>query len=201
MDFAIDSSVVSPRIDTRWRASKHGQDAAQPGTLDLTKFTSGTHYNIGSRTDNVIPSGIAVQFNGTSGMYEPWNPEPHQVSGAWAASTAYAKDAIVKLADGKVLKCTTAGTSHTAAPTGPAVGSTVTDGTAVWTRLPDPVDLAGYINDDEGISLYRRVGVAASTKGAFALLLHGIIEPGLLPVAAQRTTVKAAPSTGSFIYV
>ena len=59
---------------------------------------------------------------------------------AYAASTAYAKGAYVMPAavPGKVFECTTAGTSHTAAPSWatPAVGATLAEGagTCVWTR-------------------------------------------------------------------
>lgn len=190
-DFAIDSSQTTPRIDTRWRTSKHGQDNAQPGMLDLTKFVSGTHYNIGGRTDNVVPSGVAVVKN-AAGLYEPL------VGDAWVTATAYALgDRII--IDGAVLIATTAGTSDASAPTVPAaVGGTVTDGTVVWTR---EAGLAGFINDDEGVSLYRRVGVAASEKSTFALLVHGIIDADFLPVSAQAAVVKTINSTGSFIYV
>lgn len=79
-DFAITRTNTENRVDTRWRASQHGQFTAQPGTLDLTKFVDGTHYNIGSRKDNVIPSGVAVQLNSTSGMYEPWDPAAVEVA-------------------------------------------------------------------------------------------------------------------------
>jgi fibronectin-binding autotransporter adhesin len=54
----------------------------------------------------------------------------------WAASTAYALNALVvpTTSNGYYYKCTTAGTSGSAAPTWPVTsGSTVTDGTAVWT--------------------------------------------------------------------
>lgn len=53
---------------------------------------------------------------------------------AWAATTAYSLNAEV-INSGGVLKCTTAGTSASTAPTNPAVGSTVTDGTVVWSRI------------------------------------------------------------------
>ena len=59
---------------------------------------------------------------------------------AYAASTAYAKGDYVMPAavPGKVFECTTAGTSHTAAPAWgtPAVGATLAEGagTCVWTR-------------------------------------------------------------------
>jgi len=73
-DFAITSTHVDNPVDTRWRASHHGQTTAQPGTLDLTEFVEGVHYNIGGRTDFVIPSGVAVQLDKDSGMYVPWVP-------------------------------------------------------------------------------------------------------------------------------
>lgn len=58
---------------------------------------------------------------------------------AYVASTAYALGDYVMpaAASGKVFECTTAGTSHSAAPTWatPAVGATLADGgTLVWTR-------------------------------------------------------------------
>lgn len=143
-DFAIDTSRTEPRIDTRWRASKFGQDHAQPGTLDLSTFVEGTHYNIGGRTDNVIPSGVALTKNATSGLYEPWTP------GASAE---------------------------------------------------DHPNLAGFINDDAGIELFRRTGVAKSTKAAFALLIVGGIDATRLPVSAQRAPVQVAPTTGLFTFI
>ena len=154
-DFAIDSSRTAARVDTRWRTSTHGEDAARPGTLDLSKFISGTHYNIGGRADNVIPSGVAVQYNDSTKMYEPWVP----------------------------------GT--------PAVGEPGDEDYEAPTGEP----IAGFINDDQGIDVYRRQGVAASTKSSFALLVHGIIETAFLPIAAQAAAVKDAQSTGSFVFV
>ena len=72
MDFAITTRTVDAPHDTRWRASSHGEFVAQPGTLDLSKFISGTHYNIGGRTDNVIPSGVAVMRDAASGLFVPF---------------------------------------------------------------------------------------------------------------------------------
>jgi len=52
-----------------------------------------------------------------------------------AVATAYAKGAIVYLSGGQELVAETAGTSHaTVAPTAPAVGATVVDGTVTWRR-------------------------------------------------------------------
>lgn len=62
-------------------------------------------------------------------------------SSGWAALTVYAKDAVVKLATGtEYLQATTAGTSGDAAPTAPALGSSVTDGTVTWLRISPTQD-------------------------------------------------------------
>ncbi|MEW1990717.1 hypothetical protein [Microbacterium sp. NPDC078849] len=58
--------------------------------------------------------------------------------------------------------------------------------------------LAGYVDDNEGVSLGDN---PATAKPTFARLVHGIVKPSLLPIAAQRTTVKTAKSSGSFTYV
>lgn len=73
-DFTVDSSATGG-IDTRWRASKHGQDAARPGTLDISLFVSGTHYNItGSLYPaDTIPSGVAVGKVTATGLYGPFD--------------------------------------------------------------------------------------------------------------------------------
>ena len=56
-------------------------------------------------------------------------------SAPWAAATSYSVGTVVYLADGKELECTVAGTSHaTTAPTGPALGATVTDQSVTWRR-------------------------------------------------------------------
>lgn len=89
-DFAITRTTTENPVDTRWRASQHGQFTAQPGTLDLSKFNAGTHFNIGSRKDNIIPSGVAVQYNATTRMYEPWDPAP--ASGDPAPIAGYIND-------------------------------------------------------------------------------------------------------------
>ncbi len=53
---------------------------------------------------------------------------------AWVATHAYVLNDVVTVS-GKTLKCTTAGTSGSSAPTPPAtVGGTVLDGSAIWTR-------------------------------------------------------------------
>lgn len=144
-DFAITTTQTEPRVDTRWRASRHGQFTAESGTLDLSKFVAGTHFNIGSRKDNVIPSGVAVTLNAVSKMYEPWAPS----------------------ADPET--------------------------------TPHPV-IAGYINDNQGINVFRADGTR-SPKAPFARLIHGFLDAKYLPIAAQAAAVKAAPTTAQISFV
>lgn len=136
-DFSVTSGVTGENQDTRWRASSHGEDAARPGQLDPTKFTAGTHYNIGGKTDGTIPSGVGVAKL-ASGLYAPY------------------------------------------------------DATAGEEGDPQRT-LAGYVNDN--------AGVPVSAKATFALLVHGIVKPSLLPIAAQRTSVLTADATCSITYV
>lgn len=73
VDFQTKTERTGRPIDTRWRAQSHGENVAVPGQLDPTKFVSGTHYNLGGRTDNVIPSGVAV-YRLANGLYGPYDP-------------------------------------------------------------------------------------------------------------------------------
>lgn len=52
-----------------WLASSHGAGNGRTRTLDLSKFTSGTHYDA---TTKVIPSGIALGKVTATGLYAPW---------------------------------------------------------------------------------------------------------------------------------
>lgn len=73
VDFQITTAASGRPIDTRWRVSKTGEGSERSAQLDPTAFTSGTHYNLGGRTDNVIPSGVAVAklASGLYGLYDP----------------------------------------------------------------------------------------------------------------------------------
>lgn len=140
-DFSVTSRATGENQDTRWRASSHGEDSARPGQLDPAAFTAGTHFNIGGKTDNVIPSGVAV-VKLESGLYGPYVP--------------------------------------------------VTDPEA------DQPVLAGYINDNAGVSLGAS---PSSAKPTFALLVHGIVKASRLPIAAQREAVIGADASCSVTYV
>ena|SRR5579875_2137993 len=73
--------------------------------------------------------------NVTTGNHDFLGRNLATASAAWAATTAVALGTEV-VVGGDVLKCTTAGTTASAAPTPPTqVGGTVTDGTATWTRV------------------------------------------------------------------
>jgi phage gp36-like protein len=66
--------------------------------------------------------------------------------GPWAASTAFAVGALIIDSNGNVQQCTTAGTSGSATPAWPTVrGTTVTDGTVVWTL--NSTGLQQYLDD------------------------------------------------------
>lgn len=140
-DFAITTTSVEPRVDTRWRASRHGQFVAESGTLDLSKFVAGTHYNIGTRKDNVIPSGVAVELDAATKMYVPWDP-------------------------------------------------------AAGTVAP----IAGYINDNQGINVFRVDGTR-SPKAPFARLIHGFLEAKYLPIEAQATAAPTAATVTLITFV
>ena len=53
----------------------------------------------------------------------------------WVATTTYAAGDRVRLSGGAILEAAEAGTSGATAPTAPAVGGTVVDGTVTWQRL------------------------------------------------------------------
>lgn len=76
----------------------------------------------------------ALQEDATGSRIQWYHPALDAPVAAWEATTAYALNDRVTLTGGAVLQATTAGTSGTTAPTPPAVGATVTDGTVTWTR-------------------------------------------------------------------
>lgn len=140
VDFQTTSRATGENQDTRWRWSSHGEDSARPGQLDPTKFTSGTHFNLGGKTDNVVPSGVALGLITATKLYGPYD--------------AAANDGREKL--------------------------------------------AGYLNDNTGVALGA---TPATSKPTCAVLVHGIVKPSLLPIAAQRTAVLTATATCSVTYV
>jgi hypothetical protein len=56
--------------DQTWLGSDHGLSAGQTRTLDITKFTSGTHYDA---TNKVLYGGIALAKITASGLYGPYD--------------------------------------------------------------------------------------------------------------------------------
>ncbi|MDY0829128.1 hypothetical protein SK224_08315 [Microbacterium sp. BG28] len=93
------------------------------------------------------------------------------------------------------------GATDNVIPSGVAVGQVTA------TKLYGPYDatatdgrqtLAGFINDNQGVELGA---TPATAKPTFALLVHALIKASVLPIAAQRTAVKTATASGSFIYV
>lgn len=80
------------------------------------------------------PTNVIAAVDGKPGIMQVFKtglvPPP-----AWAATTAYTLGKRVTLSGGAILEVTTAGTSGSTAPTAPAIGSTVTDGTVTWLRI------------------------------------------------------------------
>lgn len=88
------------------------------------------------------------------------------VAKVWTADTAYTTSDYMVTAstgnNGRLYKCTTAGTSRSTAPTWPTTnGGTVTDGTVVWTEQT-PALKAGTIPEAASSGGYARVAIAAS---------------------------------------
>lgn len=90
----------------------------------------------------------------------------------WLASTAYSAGAYVipttfgsiSGQQGKIFKCTTAGTSGTAQPTWPTTaGGTVTDGGATWTEVSDLFQQGTFTGSEISGNAYARVAVTANS--------------------------------------
>jgi hypothetical protein len=56
--------------DKTWLASDHGLGNALTRTLDVSKFTSGTHYDASTK---VLKSGIGIAKITASGLYGPYD--------------------------------------------------------------------------------------------------------------------------------
>ena len=56
--------------DLTWLRSDHGISSGLVRTLDVTKFTSGTHYDA---TTKVLKSGIALAIVTATGLYGPYD--------------------------------------------------------------------------------------------------------------------------------
>ncbi|WP_413600843.1 hypothetical protein [Curtobacterium sp. Curtsp57] len=69
MDLGI-TTVSTGGSDQSWLASRHGLSNGQSRTLDLSKFTSGTHYNA---TTKVVPSGVALGIVTATGLAAPFD--------------------------------------------------------------------------------------------------------------------------------
>jgi hypothetical protein len=92
-----------------------------------------------SREFGLRDDGDALVGTGfTIGLYLGPNVENHASAlNLWVASTAYALGDIVwpTTANGRIYRCTTAGTSGTSEPTFPTTpAATVVDGTVTWTE-------------------------------------------------------------------
>jgi len=100
----------------------------------------------------------------------------------WSASASIALDATIEPYNGKVYKCTTAGTTGSTEPNWPtATGATVTDGTVVWTQVS-----GGAVSADSNLEAFNT---------RFAACLDNVIaEAGELPDFLNASASIALPS-------
>lgn len=101
-----------------------------------------------------------------------------KIRGKWTASTAVTTTSYVvpNTANGRLYKCTTAGTTGSSEPTWPIVaGGTVVDGTVTWTEQTVAMAAGTFPTEISGGS-YARVAITASlgnwagTQGAGSIL-------------------------------
>jgi hypothetical protein len=111
----------SDQIQETLHTSSYTPDlAAHKYVSDLTNEASGTGYTTGGQTVTSCSKTLTVANSWAT---------------AWAATTAYALDFLVRptAGNGFLYRVATAGTSSGTQPTWPTViGTTVTDGTVVW---------------------------------------------------------------------
>lgn len=68
--------------DLTWLASAHGTQSAKSVTLDVTKFTAGTHYPAG-----YIKSGQSLGLITATGLYGPYDPDTNEVQSVTITGT------------------------------------------------------------------------------------------------------------------
>ncbi|MFD7341784.1 head decoration protein [Streptomyces violascens] len=70
------TTSVTVTADRDWLASRHGTDATETVTLDLTKFAKATHYVApsASQPHGYVRSGVPVGRITASGLYGPYDP-------------------------------------------------------------------------------------------------------------------------------
>ena len=73
MDIQPTTTTETVTADRPWLLSLHGSDANKTVTLDLSKFTAGTHYTAAANgTPNRLKSGLPLGKIAASGLYAPY---------------------------------------------------------------------------------------------------------------------------------
>ena len=120
----------------------------------------------------------------------------------WAANTAISLGTVVAAASqvlptGLVFKCTTAGTTGGTEPTfGTDVGSTVTDGSVVWTAISSVFEDLNSFAPDKIIELFEITfsSAVATVVGASKYYFHGGLNEGFTGnVVFNSNTYTAVP--------
>jgi len=116
-------------------------------------------------TNFAVNKGIDAIFRAQSlGAPATFYAALMKIRGKWVASTAYSSgDYIVpNTANGRLYKCTTAGTSAASEPTfGVVNGGTTSDGTAVWTEQTTAMEAGTFPTEISG-GAYARVPITSS---------------------------------------
>lgn len=160
--------LIGPLTGVEWQTYKSGLIVSYPRQRFRNKGWSNSQFFIDptpSDTENLV-------FEYTSNT----TVRPK----TWVANTAYTQNTYVSY-DGLILKCTTAGTSHTVQP--PAFGK---DGTVIWYPIP------AYV---ASISYYVGQYVSANSK------VYQCTVAGKGGVAPSHTSGSATTGTCTFLYV
>lgn len=151
-------------VKSSWTATR-GADGSMAATGQI-QASNGRPLEAGY----LLTTGVPQTFGAT------------QLISSWTTAHAYGLNELVQptVPNGHYYKATTAGTSHAVTePTWPTNGTTVADGTAVWT------DQGTLPNGANGIDR----GVGVSTAFGAAAVIHAI------SVASGSATVKVQTST------
>jgi hypothetical protein len=74
VDIQPTTTETTVTADRRWLLSTFGTETNKTITLDLSKFTAGTHYTAAANgLPNRIPSGLPLGKVTASGLYAPYN--------------------------------------------------------------------------------------------------------------------------------
>lgn len=203
-DFQPYTTSEEVTADRPWLASLDGTNDANTITLDLTKFTSGTHYTAGTllQPRNVLKSGLPLGKITASGLYAPYAGPTNEVqtvtitggptggtftltwNGQTTAAIAYnataaavqsALEALSNIAPGDVTVTGSAGGPYTVTFGGAQLGEDVAQMTA------SGAGLTGGTSPAVSISTTTAGGAASASDGTEVLAGFLLVEVPFTP--------------------